>query len=502
MSSARAVMIQGTGSHVGKSVLVAALCRIFRQDGYLVAPFKAQNMALNSFVTNNGGEMGRSQVVQAQAAGIEPTVDMNPVLLKPTADTSSQVIVHGRPVGNMSAYAYHQDYVNKVWPAIVESFERLKREFEIIVLEGAGSPAEVNLYERDVVNMRPAHLAKAPVLLVADIDKGGALASVVGTLELLKPEDRPMVAGIIINKFRGDRSLLQPALDFLEAKTGVPVLGVIPYFTFSIPEEDTVNSEKRSFIRKESALEIAILYLPHISNFTDFDPLEAEPDVSLHYIRPQDKIPRMDLLIIPGSKNTIGDLRKIREFGWDKDILRLAREGVPIAGICGGFQMLGKTILDPGRVESSGDEAQGLGLLNVRTVFNPRKTTWQVKGRVLGHGSLLEGCAGCELEGYEIHMGETYREPGVFPAFELYRTGGPVLDGAVNDTGLIFGAYLHGLFDADLFRRAFLNRLRQRKNLRPLPLQFSFRRSQDETFENLAWLVRENLDLGYIYRLL
>lgn len=502
MGLARTLMIQGTGSHVGKSVLVAALCRIFRQDGYTVAPFKAQNMALNSFVTRDGGEMGRAQVVQAQAARVEPRVDMNPVLLKPTADASSQVIVHGQPVGNMSALAYHEDYVNKVWPAIASSFERLAREFEIIVLEGAGSPAEVNLQARDVVNMRAAHLARAPVLLVADIDKGGALASLVGTLELLKPEDKILVAGMIINKFRGDLSLLQPALDFLEKRTGLPVLGVIPYFTFNIPEEDTVNKEKHLRKQKGHCLEIAVLYLPHISNFTDFDPLEAEPDVNLHYVRPQKKIEEADLLIIPGSKNTIGDLEKLRELGWDKDILRLAAQGVPVVGICGGYQMLGKVIYDPERVESPGGEAQGLGLLNVTTVFHPRKTTRQVKGKVLGHGSLLKECAGQELEGYEIHMGETHRAPGVLPAFALFRGGSLVLDGAVSNTGLVLGTYLHGLFDADLFRRTLLNGLRRKKGWKPLPLRYSFRKSQEEAFENLAQLVRGNLNLAYIYQLL
>lgn len=505
MAFARTIMIQGTGSHVGKSVLVAALCRIFRQDGYAVAPFKAQNMALNSFVTRDGGEMGRSQVVQAQAAGVEPDVDMNPVLLKPTADTSSQVIVHGRPIGNMSAFAYHQDYVNKVWPAIVESFERLRRKYEIIVLEGAGSPAEVNLQERDVVNMRAARLAGAPVLLTADIDKGGALAAVVGTLELLRPEDRPLVAGTIINKFRGDRGLLQPALDFLEEKTGVPVVGVIPYFTFRIPEEDTVNSELRPAKPKGPFLEIAVLYLPHISNFTDFDPLEAEPDVHLRYVRPGEKIGRADLLIIPGSKNTISDLGQIRKNGWDREIFTLAAEGVPIAGICGGFQMLGKKICDPARVESASGEAPGLGLLDVTTVFHPAKTTWQVRGEVCGYGGLLAACKAQQVAGYEIHMGETCRGSGVPPAFRLRRednSGREVLDGAVNETGLIFGTYLHGLFDADDFRRAFLNQLRLRKGLAPLQGSYAFWRSQEEAYNKLARLVRENLDMARIYRLL
>ncbi|MEW5898879.1 MAG: cobyric acid synthase [Bacillota bacterium] len=511
MGFARTIMVQGTGSHVGKSVLVAALCRIFRQDGYAVAPFKAQNMALNSFVTRSGGEMGRSQVVQAQAAGVEPDVDMNPVLLKPTADTSSQVIVQGRPIGNLSAFAYHLDYANKVWPAIVESFERLRRRYEIIVLEGAGSPAEVNLQERDVVNMRAARLANAPVLLAADIDKGGALAAIVGTLELLRPGDRPLVAGTIINKFRGDRKLLQPALDFLEEKTGVPVVGVIPYFTFKIPEEDTVNEELRPMKPQgpqdpgPSLLEIAVLYLPHISNFTDFDPLEREPDVHLRYVRPGEKIGRADLVIIPGSKNTIGDLAQVRKNGWDKEILALAAAGVPVVGICGGFQMLGMEIYDPDRVESPTGEAYGLALLEVTTVFRPEKTTWQAQGEVIGRGGLLEACRGQRVAGYEIHMGETYRGANASPAFLLRRESNsqePVLDGAVDGTGLVFGSYLHGLFDADGFRRAFLNRLRASKGLPPLPVQHHFAKSQEAAYDKLARLVRENLDMNRIYQFL
>lgn len=505
MGLARTIMVQGTGSHVGKSVLVAALCRIFRQDGYSVAPFKAQNMALNSFVTRDGGEMGRSQVVQAQAAGTEPDVDMNPVLLKPTADTSSQVIVHGRPVGNMSAFSYHLDYVNKVWPAIVESFERLSRRYEIIVLEGAGGPAEVNLQERDVVNMRAARLAGAPVLLAADIDKGGALAAVVGTLELLRPEDRPLVKGTVINKFRGDKKLLQPALDFLEEKTGVPVVGVVPYFTLQIPEEDTVNSELRPARPAGPAVEIAVLHLPHISNFTDFDPLEQEPDVHLRYVRPGEKIGRPDLVIIPGSKNTIGDLVRLRQNGWDREILSLAAAGVPVAGICGGYQMLGKKVADPEKVESTRGEEEGLGLLDVTTVFRPEKTTWQAAGEVLPAGGLLAASRGQAVTGYEIHMGESYRGPGAVPAFLLRRENGAgeqVLDGAVAANGLVFGTYLHGLFDADGFRRTFLNQLRARKNLPPLPVQYSFCGSREWTFNELARLVRENLDMDYVYRLL
>lgn len=505
MDRTHTIMVQGTGSHVGKSVLVAALCRILHQDGYTVAPFKAQNMALNSFVTIEGGEMGRAQVVQAQAAGIEPEVDMNPVLLKPAADCASQVIVHGKPVGTFSARHYHEDYVQRVWPAILESFARLKQKYQIIVLEGAGSPAEVNLQKNDVVNMKAAHMAEAPVLLVADIDKGGALAAVVGTLELLRPNDRAMVAGIIINKFRGDRELLQPALDFLEARTQMPVLGVIPYFHFSIPEEDTVNDEIRPASCPDKVLEIGVLYLPHISNFTDFDPLEGEPDVHLKYIKPGQRIGRPDCLIIPGSKNTIGDLNWIRRNGWDSEILELAASGVIVIGICGGFQMLGATILDTEGVESAQPENQGLGLLNVTTDFSTEKTTWQVTGLPLVCTTAADDHINIEVTGYEIHMGQTYRAPEVPAAFRLWRENDPeteVMDGAVSPNGLVWGTYLHGLFDADGFRRIFLNQLRNTRGLAPIEPQFYFHQSRQTAYDSLAEAVRANLDMASVYKIM
>ncbi len=505
MPRTHTIMVQGTGSHVGKSVLVTALCRIFRQDGYRVAPFKSQNMALNSFVTVDGGEMGRAQVVQAQAAGLEPEVDMNPVLLKPAADSASQVIVQGRPIGTFSARHYHNDYVNQVWPAILDSFARLKEKYQVIVLEGAGSPAEVNLQENDVVNMRAAHMAEAPVLLVADIDKGGALAAVVGTLELLQPGDRNMVAGIIINKFRGDRELLQPALDFLESKTKIPVLGVIPYLNLGIPEEDTVNDEMRPAISSDKVLKIGVLYLPHISNFTDFDPLEGEPDVYLQYIRPGQSIEGLDCLIIPGSKNTIGDLNWLRDIGWDQEITGVAAHAVPVIGICGGFQMLGKLIRDSDGIESSHIQTEGLGLLDVTTDFQTEKTTWQATGAALGCLKQTEGNARMDVAGYEIHMGQSYRGPGMTPAFRLWRQGDvgvEVLDGAVSPDGLIWGTYLHGLFDADGFRRAFLNQLRKARGLAPITPQYNYHQSRQAAYDKLAEVVRENIDLSQVYQIM
>ena len=520
MGLARTLMIQGTASHVGKSVLVAALCRILTQDGYRVAPFKAQNMALNSYITRDGGEIGRAQAVQAQAARIEPSVDMNPVLLKPSDDTVAQVIVQGRSVGNCQAIDYHQNYVKKVWPEITASFRRLQEEFEIIVLEGAGSPAEVNLQENDVVNMRAAQLANAPVLLVADIDKGGALAAIVGTLELLRPADRKRVTGLIINKFRGDRELLQPALDFLEQKTGLPVVGVIPYFTFRIPEEDTLQealypetpNRNHPDIPAEfghpaaSFLKITVLYLPHISNFTDFDPLAAESDVQLRYVRLGETIGPTDLLIIPGSKNTLGDWQQLQRTGQAEAIINLAAQGTPIIGICGGMQMLGEMIRDPAGVETNGQEAPGLGLLKITTIFQENKLTRPVKGVVLGYGSLLEDCQGQEVSGYEIHLGETINAPGVRPFVQIITNSGELAEtipeGAVNENGLIFGTYLHGLFDADQFRRTLLNQLRKRKGWSPLPPTVFFRQYQEAAFDELAKLVRENLRLEQIYQMM
>lgn len=505
MQNARTIMVQGTGSHVGKSVLAAALCRIFRQDGYKVAPFKAQNMALNSFVTIDGGEMGRAQVVQAQAAGIEPHVDMNPVLLKPAADNASQVIVHGRPVGTFGARHYHNDYVRQVWPAIRESFARLEQKYQVIVLEGAGSPAEVNLQKNDVVNMRAAHMAGAPVILVADIDKGGALAAVVGTLELLAPEDRKMVAGIVINKFRGDRELLQPALDFLEAKTGLPVIGVIPYLGFSVPEEDTVNEELRPTSTEAEVLEIGVLYLPHISNFTDFDPLEGEPDVCLRYIRPGKKWGRLDCMIIPGSKNTIGDLNWIRDQGWERQIVDLARSGIPVLGICGGFQMLGKKIIDTDNVESPFSDTLGMGLLDITTHFSSEKTLWQVRGSGLGCAKRFAEGSDTEVIGYEIHMGQSQLGSQVEPAFRLIREHEPeveILDGAVNEDGRVWGTYVHGVFDADGFRRAFLNQLREARGWTPLESQYNFHASRQAAYDRLADVVRANLDMDRIYQIM
>ena len=506
----KCLMFQGTGSHVGKSVLVAALCRIFLQDGYKVAPFKSQNMALNSYVTKDGGEMGRAQVVQAEAAGLEPDVLMNPVLLKPTGQSSSQVVVLGRPLGNMSAQEYHENYNLKALGVIEESLQKLKDNFEIIVIEGAGSPAEVNLQAREVVNMRIARMADAPVLLVADIDKGGALAAVVGTLELLDPADRARVAGVVINKFRGDIRLFQPAVDFLEEKTGIPVLGVVPYFQgFRVQEEDTIPEATLLAGRErvEDKLDVVVLHLPHISNFTDFDPLEDEPDVQLRYINKGSKLGRPDLIIIPGSKNTIHDLVFLEKSGLAPRIKALAQEGVPVIGICGGYQILGRELHDPLHTESEIDSMRGLDLIDMVTTFEPDKVTTQVKADIVGGGYFLEGVRGLKVSGYEIHMGRSKLGEGIEYGFRINERSTKavdVLDGAVSSDGRVFGTYIHGIFDNDNFRRHILNLIRREKGWGPLAEEnvVSIREQREKDFDKLAEVVRTSLDIDKIYEIM
>lgn len=496
----RALMVQGTGSDAGKSVLTAALCRIFVQEGYRVAPFKAQNMALNSFVTQEGGEIGRAQAVQAQAARVEPSVHMNPVLLKPREDVSAQVIVQGIPVGNLEAGEY-LGFKKELIPKVRESLEYLKSHYDLVILEGAGSPAEINLREHDLVNMAAAREAGAPVLLAADIDRGGVFASVVGTLALLEEEERDRVKGIIINKFRGQRDRLQPGLDQLEALAGKPVIGVIPYFTgFRLPEEDTYLPRERGGPGGgEAGVDIALLHLPHIANFTDFDPLEEVPGVRVRYIKAPEEMGKPDALIIPGSKNTIEDLAFLWERGWARQVISYARQGGTVVGICGGYQMLGQEIVDPMGTESRLKGIQGLGLLDTRTRFYGQKVTCQVRGRVLGSGE--------EVNGYEIHMGKTSLGKGDRPFLEILRRGREgvrELDGATREDGLVFGTYLHGLFDLVPFRVTFINRLRAKKGLAPLEAgkvksQFEI---WEQSYEKLADLVRQNLDLDFIRRLL
>lgn len=501
--NARCIMIQGTGSNVGKSVLGTALCRIFAQDGYRVAPFKAQNMSLNSFVTREGGEMGRAQVVQAEAAYIEPHVDMNPILLKPTGDKGSQVILHGKPLQNFTAREYYRQK-SKLWNEVVASLERLREQYEIIVIEGAGSPAEVNLRATDIVNMSVALYARSPVLLVGDIDLGGVFAWLVGTLELISEEERKLVKGLIINKFRGDVSLLAPGLEFLEKRTNKPVLGVIPYFRdIQIEEEDSVSLDRRER-SVAPGLDIAVIRLPRISNFTDFHALAAMNGVSLRYVTRSDALGTPDVVILPGTKNTLADLMTLKEGGLLKAIRAAYKSGAYVIGICGGFQMLGREVRDPFHTESSLESVEGLGLLDVITTINPGKMTAQARARVLDPDRFF-GFSG-ELTGYEIHHGETKLSENAQPLFEIVQRAGEVVhiqDGAFSSDSRVWGTYLHGLFDNDAFRLAFINHIRREKGLELVDVEsnFQFDYEKQRQYDLLARCVREHLDMGKVYEI-
>ncbi|WP_110952935.1 cobyric acid synthase [Anaerosinus massiliensis] len=503
----RYVMLQGTSSHVGKSILTTALCRIFLQDGKNVVPFKAQNMALNSYVTSSGEEIGRAQVVQAEAAGLEPIVEMNPVLLKPTGNACSQVILMGKPVGNMSAKEYHTGYSLKALSAVKQSLEKLKGIFDVIVIEGAGSPAEVNLKANDIVNMRIAKLTNAPVLLVADIDRGGALAAVVGTLELLEQDERDLVRGIIINKFRGDLNLLKPALDFLEEKTGKPVLGVIPYLEqLGIEDEDSVSLDDKRQVSKDAALTVAVIRTPKISNFTDFDSLANETDVNLKYIQLGETIGNPDLIILPGSKNTTEDLLYLRENGYEEEIKNLVNQGIPIIGICGGYQMLGKTILDPAHTESNREVIAGLNLLDIKTTFISEKLTSQVTANYIGTKFLDSEFTANDLHGYEIHMGRTEfitnKVQNAFVITNRSQQRVESLDGVISENGLVMGTYIHGIFDNDDFRRSILNALRCRKGLSPLNHTINTAAEKQANYNRLANTVRNHLNMELLYKIM
>lgn len=499
MIKAKTLQVCGTGSGVGKSVIVSALCRIFLQEGYRVAPFKAQNMALNSFVTSGQGEIGRAQATQAQACRIEPTVDMNPVLIKPTSDVGAQVIVLGKPIGNMHALRYTK-YKSRLLEIVRSSFRRLAGDYEVIVLEGAGSPAEINLKSHDIVNLKMAAYAKAPVILVGDIDKGGLFAWIIGTLELLTSKERRMVKGIIINKFRGDITLLKPGIDFLERRTGIKVLGVIPYYkNIKIPEEDAVplDSFKDNSSGRNRKLNIDVLYLPHISNFTDFDTLEKEPDVRLHYVKSPEELKKPDMIIIPGTKNTISDLRYLMKTGFISRILSIINsdKAVFLLGICGGYQMLGKRIFDKYGLELKQKQIQGMNILPVETSLMTDKILAQVEAK--------EIISGLKLSGYEIHHGLTRIAGRCDPFFEVFECNGKKIkykEGAISKDRRILGTYIHGIFDASPFRRSFLNKLRRKKGWPVLPVKENL--NPDKEFDKLAQLVRENIDMGLLRKIL
>lgn len=490
---ARTVMVQGTASNVGKSVLVAALCRILRQDGYRVAPFKSQNMALNAAVTIEGGEIGRSQAVQALAAGVEPSVDMNPILLKPEAGMHAQVVVRGRVWATLRWRDYYERRA-VLLEVIRESLATLRASYDVVVTEGAGSPAEINLKAGDIVNMRVAELAEAPVLLTGDIDRGGVFAALLGTLELLDPSERARVRGLVINKFRGDVELLRPGLDFIVGRTGVPVLGVIPHLAnIGLPEEDSVALEHRATAPLSPAdLDIVVLQLPHIANFDDFDPLAAEEGVAVRFVRAAGALGQPDLIVLPGTKSTLADLAALRRVGLDAAIVARARAGTPVIGICGGYQMLGAMIADPEGVESDERCAPGLGLLPLQTAFSRDKRTVRARATVTAGAGLLAGVVGASVTGYEIHMGRT--TGAALPALRVVERQGVTVndsDGAISADGLILGTYLHGFFDAPAVRGAILRNLAARKGLAPRAWGTAPR---DDPFDRLAAHVRASLD--------
>ena len=498
--SAKVIMVQGTSSHAGKSVLATALCRIFAQDGLQVAPFKAQNMSLNSYATPDGGEIGRSQAVQAAAAMTAPKVEMNPVLIKPEGEGRSQLVLMGKPRAVATVEEYYE-LKPMIWETVTSSLATLRADYDVVVIEGAGSPAEVNLKQQDIVNMRVALHADAPVLLVGDIDRGGVFAQLVGTMVLLEPEERTLVKGHVINKFRGDPSLLTPGLGFLEERTGAPVAGVIPHFTdIHIPEEDSLGLTPEIESDDEAAVDVAIIRLPHIANFDDFDPLRHEPGVRVRYVGRADEFGVPDLVIIPGSKTTVADLDWLRVQGLVERILVARGGGTPVIGICAGYQMLGERLLDPDRVESSREEARGLGLLQTSTTFLREKSTHQVKGRVTNGRGLLSGCRGEQITAYEIHMGVSHGE-GLHRPFLMETRSGErvdVPDGALDDDGLTLGTYLHGLFHNRAVRRSILGYVARRRGV-ALPDAVGDVEPSVE-YDKLANLVRENLDMELVYR--
>jgi len=525
---AKAIMVQGTGSDVGKSILVCALCRIFQQEGLKVAPFKAQNMSNNSYITVDGKEMGRAQVAQAEAAGLQPAVEMNPILLKPTGNNGSQVITMGKPLRHMTAGEYYQNK-NMMLDIAKKAYARLKEQYDIIVIEGAGSPSEINLKDSDIVNMKIAETADAPVLLVTDIERGGAFAWVVGTLELLDSDERERVCGVIINKFRGDMGILQSGISMLEERINKPVLGVIPYFNdIKIDDEDSVclenNGYKLQFVNSrnnknskpdKACIDIVVVRLPRISNFTDFDILKREKDVRLRFVDNVKSFGKPDLIILPGTKNTIGDLKTIKENGIADTIINFAKEGTMVIGICGGYQMLGKEINDPEKAESDISQIGGLGLLNAITFFKPEKDTYQIKARMYNHppdqivrtGNNIFNDIKCDMTGYEIHMGETKLLNGLSPFLRIIERSGKdisMVDGAVSNNGNVIGTYVHGILDNDEFRLELINYLRKNKGISPLLRDelITAKKEKEEQYDRLADLVRKHIKMDVIYKLI
>jgi adenosylcobyric acid synthase len=492
---AKTLMVMGTASDVGKSVVVTALCRAFARNGVRVAPFKSQNMSNNAAVCPGGGEIGRAQAAQAEACGLEPSVDMNPVLLKPESESGCQVVIRGRPRFHMKARE-HERYRAEAWPEIVGSYEALAENFDLIVIEGAGGAAEINLRHRDLVNWSIAELTDSPVLLIGDIDKGGVFASLVGTVELLSPAERQRIRGFLINKFRGDRALLEPGLHFLEERTGIPVLGVLPYQkNIGIPQEDSTMLDGLVVRARQTAVRIGVVRLPRISNYTDFEPLENEPDVAVHYLSDPVTASNIDILILPGTKNTVADLRWLRATGWEDFLVRHCRGGGWVVGVCGGYQMLGQRIVDNERIESDRPETVALGLLEIETIFQPEKITERV-----GAVHLLTGLP---ISGYEIHAGRVTGMTASSSAFRIIERDGVRADdfeGACSEDGRVMGSSIHGLFDAAGFRRNFVDAVRESKGLAALGLSVPYDPNADRrtAFDRIADVLEAHVDMSRV----
>lgn len=511
---AKSIMIQGTMSSAGKSLLVTALCRILKQDGYKVAPFKSQNMALNSFITEDGYEMGRAQVVQAEAAGIKPSVLMNPILLKPTTDVGSQVIVNGEVRGNMTASNYFK-YKKELIPEIMQAYNILDKEYDIIVIEGAGSPAEINLKSEDIVNMGMARMAKAPVLLVGDIDRGGVFAQLYGTIALLEEEERAMVKGLVINKFRGDVKILEPGLTMLSDRLSpiadIPFVGVVPYTNVDIEEEDSISER---FLKKATKkIDIAVIRLPRISNYTDFHNLERFPNVSVRYISKVSELLEPDMIILPGTKNTIADLKFLRESGLEAAILKAEAKDTLLFGICGGYQMLGGWLRDPYGVEGGG-EIKGLSLLPIDTVFAKEKVRKQNSGQLGKVTGILSGLTGKAYQGYEIHMGEskwsskeTEYEQGntCFSKIDSTENGEEkaISSALISNGAYVYGTYLHGIFDEEGICKEIIGTLCKKKGIALDEIyEFDYKQYKEEQYDKLADAVRSALDMKKIYQIM
>lgn len=486
---AKVIMVQGTMSNAGKSLLVAGLCRVFRQDGYTVAPFKSQNMALNSFITKEGLEMGRAQVMQAEAAGIAPMVCMNPILLKPTSHTGSQVIVNGEVIGNMSAREYFA-YKKQLVPDIKKAFQKLEEKADIIVIEGAGSPAEINLKENDIVNMGLAEMVDAPVLLVGDIDRGGVFAQLLGTLMLLTKQEKDRVKGLVINKFRGDKTILDPGILMLEEKGRVPVVGVLPYLELRLEDEDSLT--ERFDHRREGLIDIAVIRYPRISNFTDFNVFEQNPNVTVRYVASEEELHHPDLIILPGSKNTMGDLKWMRQNGMEAAVKKRVGE-IPVFGICGGYQMLGEMVEDPDGVEEGG-ALRGMELLPVKTELKKQKKRCQVEGKIGTLPGIFSELSGCSYQGYEIHMGSTHIEG---EASEEWKA--PVYGTRQN----VYGSYIHGLFDQGYTAEAVVRALAKKKGLSLTEGKIQdYRRFKETQYDKLADAMRMYFHMEEIYGML